>query len=99
MINNAIQAANFFYISIFNIIIDNFNQYDYGPEMNLNYYKSTTPPLYNLKSNQVPTTLFYGDNDLISNVKVSYLQPHFANTLYYNIYFILSINLAGCSYT
>ncbi|VVC24410.1 Partial AB-hydrolase lipase domain,Alpha/Beta hydrolase fold [Cinara cedri] len=48
---------------------DNFSQYDYGPVMNLHYYNSTIPPMYNLESNQVPTTLFYGDNDLIADVK------------------------------
>ncbi|VVC24411.1 Partial AB-hydrolase lipase domain,Alpha/Beta hydrolase fold [Cinara cedri] len=48
---------------------DTFCQYDYGTAMNMRVYNSTVPPTYDLKSIQVPITLIYGENDILSVVK------------------------------
>lgn len=51
------------------ILKDSFGQYDYGPNMNMHHYNSTVPPTYDLKSIQVPITLIYGENDILTTTE------------------------------
>lgn len=52
-----------------------FKQYDYGAKQNMEIYKSTEPPKYNISKITVPITLFCGDNDWLSSpvVCISYI--------------------------
>lgn len=61
----------------FNIISEDFSQYNHGHKKNLQYYNSKYPPAYNLSSIQVPIYLFYGVNDLLANPKASYFLGFF----------------------
>lgn len=62
----------------FDFAADRFGQFDYGPE-NERHYNATSPPSYNLSSIQVPITLFYAENDLLANPKVS----DYSSTIYF----------------
>ncbi|XP_033306103.1 lipase 1-like [Bombus bifarius] len=44
-----------------------FKQYDYGAKRNMEIYKSTEPPKYNISKITMPITLFCGDNDWLSS--------------------------------
>ncbi|XP_031838473.1 lipase 3 [Nomia melanderi] len=43
-----------------------FRQFDYGPLRNVLYYKSTSPPNYDLSKITVPIVMFCGSNDWLS---------------------------------
>jgi len=63
------------YITIFKYIFvtDRFSQYDYGANLNMHHYNSTVPPVYDLKSIQVPITLMYGENDILADKEVKFV--------------------------
>ncbi|KAL1110242.1 hypothetical protein AAG570_008319 [Ranatra chinensis] len=46
-----------------------FAQFDYGEEENLKIYGTKEPPKYDFKKMSLPVTLYYGQNDLLANVK------------------------------
>ncbi|KAL7290220.1 hypothetical protein TKK_0015925 [Trichogramma kaykai] len=48
---------------------DNFENFDYGRDMNLKMYNSSEPPRYNLTKIETPIAVFYSDNDLITDEK------------------------------
>lgn len=50
-----------------------FRKFDYGIVNNLNRYKSTEPPDYNISNITAPVALFYSDNDYLVGVKVNIL--------------------------
>lgn len=47
---------------------DVFKKYDYGPDLNLNYYNQTTPPIYNLSNVNIPVSLFVGNEDKLGDI-------------------------------
>lgn len=56
-------------------IIDYFAQYNYGsPEKNIQHYNAAEPPLYDLRSIQVPITLIHGKGDILADTEVRRLQ-------------------------
>ncbi|KAF5298366.1 hypothetical protein FQR65_LT01144 [Abscondita terminalis] len=60
-----------------------FQKYDFGLEANLAKYGQTTPPAYNLSSIEVPTAIFYSDQDTLSIVKdVKKLLSELPNVVY-----------------
>jgi len=66
---------------------DCFSRYDYGPIMNLQHYNSTEPPMYDLRSIQVPIALIYGKNDVLTDVEVRVFgNPCKIVTCSYNIF-------------
>ncbi|GJQ83200.1 hypothetical protein Trydic_g18226 [Trypoxylus dichotomus] len=46
-----------------------FHKFDYGMDVNLRVYNSSTPPLYNLNSIKVPNYLMYGRGDFVAGKK------------------------------
>lgn len=59
-----------------------FQQFDYGPDVNIVTYGTLTPPEYPLHKITLPIALFSSENDwLASEIDVSNLYAHLANPL------------------
>ena len=58
---------------------DKFQMFDYGPQINKQYYGSYSPPQYDLKKVKVPVAVFYSDNDFVAppEVKLSFYNFHY----------------------
>lgn len=55
-----------------NAATGDFQEYDYGPEINRIKYNQSTPPLYNLTRITTPVALFYGVKDYFGTTMVKY---------------------------
>ena len=44
-----------------------FRKFDYGPTKNLKIYGSTQPPKYDLEKVKTPITIFYSENDFLTD--------------------------------
>lgn len=65
------------YASLSLCALDKFQQFDYGPDVNLEVYRSTSPPEYDLKKVSCGTIYFISsDSDEIAAKEVSQnLEP------------------------
>ncbi|GAB1302333.1 Lipase [Apodemus speciosus] len=59
--------------------------YDYGSQsLNMQHYNQTTPPVYNVEDMKVPTVIFTGLNDFLSDPEdVAILKPKIPNLIYH----------------
>lgn len=63
-----------------------FKKYDYGPELNLEYYNSTVPPLYDFSKITMPIAMIAGRNDRLSMIPdVLKLKDQLPNVVYYAV--------------
>jgi pimeloyl-ACP methyl ester carboxylesterase len=55
--------------------------FEYGsPSENMKHYNQSTPPLYDISKIQVPTALYYGQNDWLADVNdVDFLKKSLPN--------------------
>ncbi|XP_034341737.1 tear acid lipase-like protein [Arvicanthis niloticus] len=62
-----------------------FQAYDWGsPSLNMQHYNQITPPVYNVEDMKVPTAMFTGLKDFLSNPKdVANLVPKISNLTYH----------------
>jgi hypothetical protein len=51
--------------------VGEFQEFDYGPMKNMEYYGQSEPPNYNLKNITAPMSLHYGTGDLLVSLEVS----------------------------
>ena len=50
--------------------VNEFRNFDYGSNLNLQMYNNTIPPRYDLEQIKVPVAVFYSDNDLLTVTQV-----------------------------
>ncbi|XP_021048421.1 tear acid lipase-like protein [Mus pahari] len=64
-----------------------FQAYDWGsPSLNMQHYNQTTPPIYHVEDMKVPTAMFTGLKDFLSNPEdVANLVPKISNLTYHKI--------------
>jgi hypothetical protein len=66
---------------------------DYGAEVNLDYYDSSTPPVYSLEDIKVPIVLFSGNYDEISVPKdIEWLASQLTTLLSHQEYYASHIS-------
>ncbi|KAJ9577878.1 hypothetical protein L9F63_025260, partial [Diploptera punctata] len=56
-----------------------FQQYDFGEEMNKIVYNNSKPPLYNLKNVTTPVAAYYGDSDSLAPYRFPDVSPETAS--------------------
>lgn len=50
--------------------VNEFQNFDYGKEMNVKIYGIVEPPKFNLSDIRVPVAVFYSDSDLVTTSEV-----------------------------
>ncbi|CAF0886086.1 unnamed protein product [Brachionus calyciflorus] len=62
------------------VISGKFQMYDYGSKKNLIHYNQTTPPQYDLRKVNVPTALYWANNDWLADpTDIKYLRSNLPN--------------------
>lgn len=56
---------------------ENFQQFDFGIEKNLEVYNCSHPPKYNLSNIVAPIAFYYAKNDILADPKVSKNELYF----------------------
>jgi len=56
---------------------ENFQQFDFGIEKNLEVYNCSHPPKYNLSNVIAPIAFFYAKNDILADPLVRYYLLYF----------------------